>query len=201
VYIITKLLPKLLVNVDVLLTTDEELGQSTASSFNPRKKYNWGVEFDRGGDDVVLYDYDDNKSWQHRLERSGFKIGMGTFSDISCMEDIGCSFVNVGVGYHMAHTTRSFLSLDEMMTNLAKFLVFYDDNKEKKFKHEAIHYDYDYNGSPYLKDWSYVYDNKKEDDKWDREWRQYQIEAGITDEDELTFDDDDDIDIEWMDGQ
>ena len=45
-------------NYDVLLTVDEEIGKSTANSFNIGKEYNWIFSFDRKGSDVVMYQYD-----------------------------------------------------------------------------------------------------------------------------------------------
>jgi hypothetical protein len=56
-YVILELLPKLGINVDVLLTTDEESSNSTAMEFKTQKQYNWMVEFDRAGRDAVLYQY------------------------------------------------------------------------------------------------------------------------------------------------
>ena len=66
VYTILHYLPKYHPNVkyDYLITTDEEIGKSTAQLFAKvnKKKYNWIVEFDRKGEDVVLYDYKHNKA-------------------------------------------------------------------------------------------------------------------------------------------
>ncbi len=53
------------INVDVLLTTGEEMGQSSAAYFDPgEKKYNWMFQFDRGGTDVVTYDYGDKSLYK-----------------------------------------------------------------------------------------------------------------------------------------
>lgn len=134
VYIITHLLPKLGINVDVLLTVDEEIGDSTASEFFTDKKYMWGVEFDRGGDDVVLYDFD-NISWATRIKEVGFKVGHGTFSDISSLEEIGCSFMNVGVGSYNGHSKRAYMIVNEMVENLAKFFIFHALYAHKHFPH------------------------------------------------------------------
>ncbi|MCP6726064.1 hypothetical protein NL526_28810, partial [Klebsiella pneumoniae] len=60
-YYIMEILPSLGINVDVLLTTDEEIGQSSASEFKKAegKQYNWMFMFDRHGyGNVVMYQYE-----------------------------------------------------------------------------------------------------------------------------------------------
>jgi hypothetical protein len=43
---------------DVLLTEDEEIGQSTASFSETNKDYNWMFQFDRQGVQTVMYQYE-----------------------------------------------------------------------------------------------------------------------------------------------
>jgi hypothetical protein len=89
-YVILELLPALGIEYDWLLTTGEEMGMSTASYFNPPagKDYNWMIEFDRGGTDVVMYQYEDKESLK-LIRRSGAQIGDGIFSDICYLEHLG----------------------------------------------------------------------------------------------------------------
>ena len=138
VYIITRLLPKVGINLDILLTTDEEICKTTADAFKPKKQYNWGVEFDRKGSGVVLYQYDDNESWKREIRKAGFLTELGSYSDISALGHLGCSFMNIGTGIENGHSTRAFISLETMLRNVAKFIIFYRTNAKKKFKHVGL---------------------------------------------------------------
>jgi len=213
VYIILDLLPKMGINVDVLLTTGEETGSSTASEFYTSKKYMWGVEFDRGGHDVVTYDFD-NKAWEARIKEAGFKVGSGTFSDISRLEEIGCSFMNIGVGSYDGHAKRAYLIIEEMIDNLAKFFVFYELHRQRHFPHVYVEnkwnkwdgiYGYGRTGYTYKSKTGSlveVYSNKGRLPNWSS------TEPRVPDEDEYpSIWDEDDIasnweaqDVRWMEG-
>lgn len=143
VYTILDLLPKLGVKVDILLTEDEELGMSTAMDFKANKQYNWIVEFDRAGTDAVIYDY----SWQTTISKY-FTLGAGSFSDISDLDTLGCQAVNIGIGYHQAHTKRCFFSCHEYTSQITKFL---------KFWHAERSTHYPFTPSPYTN--KRLYDN------------------------------------------
>lgn len=161
VYVILFLLPAMGINVDVLFTTNEEMGASTAAEFVSNKKYNWIVEFDRAGTDVVLYDYDANNKWKVKLQEVGFVIGHGTFSDISELEDLKCCAVNVGVGSYDGHSIRARLVLEELAAQVAKFWVFYNLNRTTHFVHSPVaRYKYRYN-----------HDILGGYDKWDRDYK------------------------------
>lgn len=134
VYTILELLPQMGIEVDVLLTEGEELGRSTAEFFLSPVEYNWVVEFDRKGDDVVLYDYYDQK-WAKRIEKFGFNVGNGTFSDISELEHLGVKALNIGIGYYQQHTVWCYADLCETLAQLKKFKSFYNSNKGKRFEH------------------------------------------------------------------
>lgn len=133
VYTILSVLPKLGVNTDVLLTENEERGRSTAGYFQTEKKYNWIVEFDRRGDDVVTYVYD----WEKVVGRF-FDIGMGSFSDISELEHLGCKALNVGIGYHDEHSKRAYFVIEEYLAQIERFVGFYGKYQDKRFKHEPM---------------------------------------------------------------
>lgn len=129
VWVILDLLPQL-INVDVLLTTNEEIGQSTGQFFKPNKQYNWMFQFDRAGTDVVMYHYETPKL-RRILQRNGFRAGRGSFSDISYM-DLGCSGFNFGVGYHLQHTIDCYADLQDTYSMVGKFVKFYDKYKNKE---------------------------------------------------------------------
>ena len=74
-YVILELLPALGMQFDILLTTDEETCQSTAEMFTPTKQYDWMIEFDRGGSDVVLYDYETPELVKLVVDRAPVETG------------------------------------------------------------------------------------------------------------------------------
>ena len=133
-YIIIDLLPQLGINVDVVLTDGEEHGRSTGGWFDPPKGYNWMVEFDRRGDDVVLYDYWE-PDLEALLESYDFKVATGSFSDISFMEHLSVKGINIGCGYHSAHTNMCYADLRTTVRQVRKFARFYNDNKEEFMPH------------------------------------------------------------------
>jgi hypothetical protein len=90
VWILLDLLPSLGVNLDILLTTGEESGNTTAYYFDSIRPYNWIVEFDRAGSDVVMYQYDCDE-YADLLGSYGFRVGFGSFSDICAMDHLGSS--------------------------------------------------------------------------------------------------------------
>ena len=133
-YIVLDILPTLGVKCDVLLTTGEEKGRSTALYFEPTKDYNWMFSFDRRGDDVVCYRYED-KELTYLLKDAGFFISSGSFSDICFLEHLQCKGMNFGVGYHNEHTVYCHVKLSETARQLGRFLRFWKANKDKKLPH------------------------------------------------------------------
>lgn len=126
-YVILDLLPKLGIVTDVLLTVGEESGSSTAYYFEPElgKEYNWIIEFDRGGTDVVLYQYEDPDTVE-MVESIGARVGQGSFSDISFLDHVGVKAFNWGVGYRDYHGPRSHAYLDDTISMVEKFVAFHD---------------------------------------------------------------------------
>lgn len=122
VHIILDILPAMGVNVDVLLTDDEEIGQSTAQLFKANKQYNWMFQFDRRGTDAVVYHYAEMEPFVSKH----FDLGQGTFSDI-CWLDLDCGGVNIGTGYYNEHTLDSFADLAETKRQICAFQRFYNE--------------------------------------------------------------------------
>jgi hypothetical protein len=135
-YIILDMLPKLGVEVDVLLTVGEESGRSTAAFFDPPKAYDWMIEFDRGGTDVVMYQYDDMDT-RALVKECGAVVGNGIFSDISYLEHLGIKGFNWGVGYQDYHGPRAHAYLDDTLGMVDKFLTFHELNADTYMPHEA----------------------------------------------------------------
>lgn len=133
-YVILDLLPRLGIKCDILLTTDEESCRSTAQDFDTGKNYNWMFQFDRGGTDVVMYEYE-TKELRGLVEDAGARVGVGSFSDICQLDHLGCAGFNWGVGYQDYHGPRSHAWLDDTFKMVARFVQFYDENATKKFSH------------------------------------------------------------------
>lgn len=119
---------------DVLLTDSEETGQSTGQFFKPNKQYNWIFSFDRAGDNVVLYDYDDTIT-QSLMEQYGYKVENGTFSDISLMK-LNCKGFNFGVGYHNQHTKFCYANIQDTINNAQAFCTFMDEKADTLLEHD-----------------------------------------------------------------
>jgi hypothetical protein len=128
---LTDLLPRLGVQLDVLLTTGEESGRSTAAYFEPAKKYNWVIEFDRAGEDVVFYQYSKwRKTWK------GWDTGHGSFSDISCMGHLGVMCANMGIGYYNQHSHACYADLSATTQRAKKFCDFYAKHRKTRFPYD-----------------------------------------------------------------
>lgn len=157
-FVLLELLPQMGVNCDVLLTVGEESGLSTGAHFKPTKDYNWMFQFDRSGTDVVMYDYEDNELIQ-RVVDAGFVAGWGTFSDISMMEHMGIKAINVGVGYHMAHTAQCFAYLKDTASMVETFKEFYELNKDEHMEHEEV-FGHKWGKTGYWREWEDNYGTK-----------------------------------------
>lgn len=135
VYVILELLPKLGITCDWLLTTDEEIGQSTAAEFHTDKPYNWIIEFDRCGTDVVMYQYETPELVQ-LVEASSARVGEGIFSDICELQHLGVAAFNWGVGYQDYHGVRSHAWLEDTFRMVARFVKFHRANADQRLEHK-----------------------------------------------------------------
>lgn len=133
-YVILELLPALGITYDILLTVGEENGKSTAAFFEPPKEYDWMIEFDRGGTDVVMYQYDDS-DMRSLVRESGARVGDGIFSDICYLEHLGTKGFNWGVGYQDYHGPRAHAFLDDTFMMVAHYLRFHQANSGVAFPH------------------------------------------------------------------
>lgn len=157
VYTILYLLPKLLGAgwADILLTEGEESGRSTAKDFTTDVQYNWIVEFDRkgssltDGDDVVLYGFEDMET-RNLFKERGFKVGIGSISDISYMEDLGIKGFNIAIGYRDYHSSKAWFMPAEYEYNITeRFIPFYNEMKNTKLPHTKRVYTYKSSYSTY----------------------------------------------------
>lgn len=134
-YIITDILPRFGVHVDLLLTEGEEKGQSTAHYFETDKEYNWMFQFDRSGGDMVMYEYE-TIDLVNLMQQYHYSVGFGAFSDICYLSHLKCKGFNFGTGYHDNHSIKAFAILSQMVASVAKFIKFYHDHKEIKMPHD-----------------------------------------------------------------
>lgn len=171
VYVLLWLFPIYGIKADLLLTTDEEIGMSTASLFKTEKKYNWMLQFDRRGEDAVTYSYND-KPWKEALAKS-FTIGVGSSSDICKLEELGICGVNIGSGYHDEHNLKAFFVEEELSRQFGKFLNFYQVNKNIRYEHTippplpvtARYYDYAW-GDNWNDRFETFRNEKQDEDDW-----------------------------------
>jgi hypothetical protein len=140
-YVILELLPKLGISCDQLLTVGEEDGESTASLFdNPGKTYDHVIEFDRGGTDVVMYQYDCRES-RDAVKACGAEVGLGSFSDIAYLEHLGVKCFNWGAGYDgNYHSEHGYAYLNDTFGMVAKYAKFSQQNAGVAMPHEPDPY-------------------------------------------------------------
>ena len=118
---------------DYLLTTDEEIGQSTAQDVSEEMKYHWAFQFDRRGTDFVDYGKASPEFVAAFREWTGIKYGQGSFSDI-CWLPVECgSRVNIGTGYYDEHHTDAYVDLAHCADQVERFVKFAKGFSESEF--------------------------------------------------------------------
>lgn len=171
VYVILDLLPEMGLVFDVLLTTDEEIGNSSAGKFVTDKEYDWIFQFDRRGTDVVMYDYE-TVNLSTLLMEMGFEVGAGSFSDICYLTHLGVAGFNFGVGYHLEHTENCYVNLSDTLEMVEKFWHFFLINDGVKLTYTPAPWqDYRRYGRSYGTYAAYDYT----DDEW---WEQELLDEG-----------------------
>ena len=134
VYLGLEVIPAMNLHVDLLLTTDEEQGASTSALVRTRKRYKWIFSFDRKGDDVVCYQYD-NPELYRILTDSGFSVGQGSYSCITEMEHMECCGINFGCGMADYHSDSAYCDLLQLTQQLQRFSQFYGQYADLWFPH------------------------------------------------------------------
>lgn len=164
VWCLLHLLPSMGIKFDVLLTDDEERGQSTASFFDCEPdRYNWVFEFDRRGTDVVGYEYD-TPEFRAMVEPHFATIGRGSFSDVCELDHLGVIGMNIGVGYHHEHTQRCFADLPDTYAQCHKFVAMFDKWKDVRVDWEPPKF----SKSSWRSSGTMWPDNPRDDYVWDR---------------------------------
>lgn len=127
-YIILDYLPLFGLRYDVLLCTNEEIGQSTAKYFKTEKQYRWIFEFDRAGKDLVMYEYHNDD--MDKICKEFFDVDYGSFTDICELTHLNASAMNIGTGYQSQHTPNCHVVLDDTRHMVKSFLGFYNKYKD-----------------------------------------------------------------------
>lgn len=113
-----------------LLICDLEERMGSTGMYHNLKDYNWIVEFDRAGNDVVTYGLDSLEFYM-ALE-DYWNVGFGSFTDL-CMLNTSACCMNVGIGYEFAHSKDSYVNMKVLDAQIAQFREFYDKYKGVKF--------------------------------------------------------------------
>jgi putative aminopeptidase FrvX len=123
IFIIMNIIKNL--HCSVLLCEDEEIGGVGARKFikTPFIKeldINYIIEFDRmNAKDAVFYSCDNPEFTKFVTDATGFKVALGSFSDISVIAPVAkIAAVNLSCGYYNAHSTAEYVVYDEMMNTV-----------------------------------------------------------------------------------
>lgn len=156
----------------VIFTHDEETGAGGAremTKFDLPFAPNFLIELDRRGyKEAVFYDCG-NKAFQDKILTYGFKLGHGTFSDISVLAPAyDLAAVNLGIGYYHEHSKDEILFVDEMFDTVNRVINILEDES-----HSVIAYNYQkvvYTYKNYYKDYD-NYDYPSKYDTWSKNAR------------------------------
>lgn len=158
VYLLLDVVPYLVTHpYDILLTTGEETGHSSAVHFKTDKAYDWIFELDRRGLDAVTY-HAESKEWRSALGAHNWSIGYGSYSDISSLKTTQpCCMVNFGIGYHDEHTRVCHAFISDIEKSVRRVASFYNANfglsyEADPYRYQPKKYQYQYD---YSSRWQY----------------------------------------------
>lgn len=137
VYTLLHVLPQFGIEFDLLLTEGEETGRSTAAYFESTKRYNWMFSFDRHGDDVVFYQYDD-KGIREDAKQAGLRYAHGSFSDIAFLGHLKVRGMNIGVGYYDEHFELCYADMEKYDKQVNRFATFYKLFEDKRYDYTYV---------------------------------------------------------------
>ena len=131
---------------DLLVTTDEELGQSTATDFlrdHPDYRCNWMFSIDRRAryapdfePSAVLYEYHDDTTVK-MCEELGIVVEYGSFSDISSMSELGVKGFNFSATFFHEHTDQCYADLRNVATMIDKISQFLTAHQATRLLHTS----------------------------------------------------------------
>lgn len=169
VYMILKVIEKY--HCDVVFLEDEEIGCIGADKFaiseyvGELDNDKFIVEFDRrNADDAVYYDLD-NVEFEEFVEKAGFKVNYGSFSDICIIApEVGIAAVNLSCGYYDEHKIQHYVVYEEMLVNIKRAMKLMSAADEcEQFKYVEIEkYDYGYGYNYSYNDYIVIFNDNGE---------------------------------------
>lgn len=96
------------------------------------------LELDRrSSNDAVTYQCH-SKSWDRYLERRGWALDCGTYTDIvDLMPAFGVAGVNLSIGYYSQHTLGEYLRTDQLATTIARVAKMLRRPPQHRFHYKA----------------------------------------------------------------
>lgn len=120
----------------ILITDNEEIGQSTAGDFVPPRDYNWLFQFDRRGTGAVAYEFSDNGVFDGLLSSAFGTLHQGSFSDICKLAHLGVKAMNVGTAYYGEHTEGCYADMSQLADQMLRFKRFFTAFQGWRLPHE-----------------------------------------------------------------
>lgn len=136
-------------NICFLITDHEESAASTAQfSHDVLGQCEVGlmIELDRAGNDYVFYEYN-NAEIEDIMDELGLVQGMGSFSDICMLTELGITGINIGVGYTKAHSKASVQSKLGMKYAFAVCVELINICRDEVYIDEPIRHKYSWKDS------------------------------------------------------
>ena len=109
------------------------------------------------------------KDFQEKIIKYGFKLGHGTFSDISIISPVyDIASANLGIGYYNEHTTFEVLHVDEMFDTIARVIEIIEDEQDSTvaYNFQKKVYSYTNYNRTYYGNSTYRQEDDYDWDKW-----------------------------------
>ena len=127
---------------DMVFTTDEEQGASTISDWqtnNEKAQYNWAFQFDRGYDDIALYDFYYQEEFKRDvLQHTNSAVDFGSYTCVSVLN--GFCGMNIGKVFEGAHTKDCRVKSTWIENAVLKFVKFYLKKRDEKYEYQYDQY-------------------------------------------------------------
>lgn len=137
----------------VLFCEDEEIGRVGAQKFcstengDVLSEMKYIIELDRKGkNEVVFYDCGNKDFQKYIIDKTGYKLDQGSYSDITTLSPHGdVASVNISVGYYAQHTLNEVVVFEEMKNTIGVIeKLFVDEPNVEKFDFQEVQWSYPY---------------------------------------------------------
>jgi hypothetical protein len=82
----------------------------------------------------VMYQYDSPAN-RRLLQRAGFRVGVGSYSDIADLDFLNCAGFNFGCGYHRQHRPDCYADLGETREMVERLVPFFRREQHRRLPH------------------------------------------------------------------